>query len=47
MDILAASLRFWIAYKLNTDPAWEKVCWPHIYGPENGLLTLFEDENRH
>jgi 5'-3' exoribonuclease 2 len=25
MDILAASLRYWIAYKLNTDPAWEKV----------------------
>lgn len=26
MDILAAALRYWIAYKLNTDPAWEKVC---------------------
>lgn len=25
MDILAASLRYWIAYKLNTDPGWEKV----------------------
>lgn len=25
MDILAASLRYWIAYKLNTDPAWENV----------------------
>lgn len=25
MDILATSLRYWIAYKLNTDPAWEKV----------------------
>ena len=25
MDILAASLRFWCAYKVNTDPAWEKV----------------------
>ncbi|PLN78154.1 XRN 5'-3' exonuclease N-terminus-domain-containing protein [Aspergillus taichungensis] len=25
MDILAASLRYWIAYKLNTDPAWEKL----------------------
>ncbi|KAJ5490895.1 5'-3' exoribonuclease 2 [Penicillium diatomitis] len=23
MDILAASLRYWIAYKLNTDPAWK------------------------
>jgi 5'-3' exoribonuclease 2 len=26
MDILAASLRYWIAYKLNTDTSWEKVC---------------------
>jgi hypothetical protein len=25
MDILAASLRYWVAYKLNTDPAWAKV----------------------
>ncbi|KAJ5247431.1 5'-3' exoribonuclease 2 [Penicillium chermesinum] len=25
MDILSASLRYWIAYKLNTDPAWEKL----------------------
>ena len=25
MDILAACLRYWVAYKLNTDPAWEKV----------------------
>ena len=26
MDVLAASLRYWCAYKVNTDPAWEKVC---------------------
>ena len=25
MDILAASLRYWCAWKVNTDPAWEKV----------------------
>ena len=25
MDILAASLRYWCSYKLNTDPAWEKL----------------------
>lgn len=25
MDILAASLRYWTAYKLNTDPAWAKM----------------------
>lgn len=35
MDILAASLRYWISYKLNTDPAWEKVrtspsCVPNL-----------------
>lgn len=25
MDILAASLRYWCAYKVNTDPAWERM----------------------
>lgn len=30
MDILAASLRYWIAYKLNTDPSWERVSYTHI-----------------
>lgn len=25
MDILAASLRYWCSYKLNTDPAWAKM----------------------
>ncbi|KAK4626443.1 5'-3' exoribonuclease 2 [Fulvia fulva] len=25
MDLLAASLRYWISYKLTTDPAWEKM----------------------
>ncbi|RFU34525.1 hypothetical protein B7463_g1821, partial [Scytalidium lignicola] len=25
MDILASSLRYWISYKLNTDPAWAKL----------------------
>ena len=25
MDILALSLKYWCAYKSNTDPAWEKV----------------------
>lgn len=32
MDILAASLRYWTAYKLNTDPAWAKV---------NGGVSVF------
>lgn len=31
MDILAASLRYWIAYKLNTDPGWENVCFNLFY----------------
>jgi 5'-3' exoribonuclease 2 len=25
MDVLAASLRYWLAYKLNTDPMWAKM----------------------
>lgn len=25
MDLLAASLRYWVSYKMNTDPAWEKL----------------------
>ena len=25
MDTLATSIRYWTAYKLNTDPAWAKV----------------------
>jgi 5'-3' exoribonuclease 2 len=29
MDILASSLRYWTAYKLNTDPAWAKVNFPN------------------
>jgi 5'-3' exoribonuclease 2 len=30
MNLLAACLRYWCAYKVNTDPGWEKVlylCW--------------------
>ncbi|KAH9825972.1 5'-3' exoribonuclease 2 [Teratosphaeria destructans] len=25
MDLLAASLRYWVSYKLSTDPAWERL----------------------
>lgn len=25
MEILSISLKYWVAYKLNTDPAWAKV----------------------
>lgn len=35
MDILAASLRYWCAYKVNTDPAWEKV----------GSLSVITEQN--
>lgn len=31
MDILAESLRYWVAYKLNTDPAWAKVRHPLLH----------------
>lgn len=30
MDVLATALRYWTAYKLNTDPAWEKVRLPAL-----------------
>lgn len=35
MDVLSASLRYWVAYKLNTDPAWAKVgvANPHHFLP--------------
>ena len=29
MDILALALRYWVAYKLSTDPGWEKVSRVH------------------
>ena len=45
MDILAAALRYWIAYKLNTDPAWEKVCIPDSYNT-SAALTL-SAQNHH
>lgn len=44
MDILAASLRYWIAYKLNTDPAWEKVGSSQMCGM---LELTCVDENHH
>jgi hypothetical protein len=25
MDLLAASLRYWVSFKLNTDPGWKNV----------------------
>lgn len=37
MDILAMSLRYWVAYKLNTDPAWAKV---QIYSTNPFCLVL-------
>ena len=26
MDLLAASLRYWVVMKMNTDPGWKDVC---------------------
>lgn len=46
MDILAASLRYWIAYKLNTDPGWENVCFDLFYRYQGNALTLTA-ENHH
>lgn len=37
MDILALALRYWTAYKLNTDPAWEKVS---LLLQTNGFINL-------
>lgn len=34
MWLLAASLRYWTAYKLSTDPAWENVGTRSTYGHE-------------
>lgn len=31
MDTLAVSLRYWCAFKLNTDPGWAKVCCLHLH----------------
>jgi 5'-3' exoribonuclease 2 len=45
MDILAAALRYWIAYKLNTDPAWEKVCLP--YSSNTRAALTFSAQNYH
>jgi 5'-3' exoribonuclease 2 len=25
MDLLASSLRYWVAHKMNTDPGWSQV----------------------
>ena len=42
MNILAASLRYWIAYKLNTDPAWEKVRLARYISLLRGILTTLD-----
>lgn len=46
MDILSASLRYWISYKLNTDPAWEKVRFQILYSRDY-LANNCQDENHH
>lgn len=47
MDILATSLRYWIAYKLNTDPAWEKVRIWSFWIPKRTIVLTWSDENYH
>ncbi|KAI4276322.1 MAG: hypothetical protein L6R38_005689, partial [Xanthoria sp. 2 TBL-2021] len=44
MDILAASLRYWCAYKVNTDPAWEnmKVIISDATAPGEGEHKIME-----
>jgi len=39
MDILAASLKFWCKHKVNTDPAWQKVCFKPVLVPEQPLIS--------
>lgn len=31
MDVLSVSIKYWVAYKLNTDPAWAQVSYPRSY----------------
>ena len=45
MDILAAALRYWIAYKLNTDPAWEKVTSSILFSTINVLTLAAQNHN--
>jgi 5'-3' exoribonuclease 2 len=47
MNILAASLRYWIAYKLNTDPAWEKVRQNAFRPNYVSYILTISDENHH
>ena len=39
MDVLAASIRYWVVYKLNTDPAWAMVGLLLYLKPQLVLLT--------
>ena len=45
MDILAASLRFWAAYKVNTDHAWAKVCSPISLIRSPVLICIGQNHN--
>lgn len=31
MDVLATSIKYWVSYKLNTDPAWANVRLLRLY----------------
>ena len=45
MDILAASLRYWVAYKLNVDPAWEKVSKSIVTHRKRNLTFIAKSNN--
>ena len=39
MDLLAMSLRYWVARKLNSDPGWKNVC-THVCLNYGAILTV-------
>ena len=46
MELLANSLRYWVAQKLNTDPGWKDVGYnPPVANPTR--LTLWIDASLH
>lgn len=38
MDLLAASLRYWVVQKLNTDPGWKNV---HVFFVVTDFMLTF------
>ena len=40
MSLLAASLRYWVAQKLNQDPGWANVSRPSEHSPNSHIFTF-------